>query len=136
MTDVPSPLSPFREAVLSVGTDLEPRTALQHIVDGAAELTGARYAALGTTDPGHDGLIEIRTPGTVAPSSGSLSVPIRLQNKVFAHLHLAGKRNNTPLALLRRRGDRPYTVVERLTTTRFASQAAPGPRPGGRPAQP
>ncbi|MFD3572044.1 hypothetical protein ACFWVK_33215, partial [Streptomyces sp. NPDC058667] len=35
------------EAVLSVGTDLELRTTLQHIVDSATELTGARYGAGG-----------------------------------------------------------------------------------------
>ncbi len=29
-------------------------------MDGAAELTGARYAGLGMTDPGQDGLVEIR----------------------------------------------------------------------------
>jgi hypothetical protein len=51
VTDDPVPrLSPLLEAVLSVGTVLELRTTLQHIVDGAADLTGARYAALGTTD--------------------------------------------------------------------------------------
>ncbi|MEU4106761.1 hypothetical protein AB0F16_40520, partial [Streptomyces tanashiensis] len=38
------------EAVLSVGTDLELRTTLQHIVDSATELTGARYGALGVVD--------------------------------------------------------------------------------------
>jgi signal transduction histidine kinase len=57
-------------------------------VDGAAELTGARYAALGTTDPGQDGLTEIRTGGAGPPPPGVLSVPI--------HLHLAGKRHDAP----------------------------------------
>ncbi|KOV73965.1 hypothetical protein ADL01_18070 [Streptomyces sp. NRRL WC-3618] len=54
------PLPPRLKAVLGIGTDLELRTTLQHIVDGAAELTGARYAGLGMTDPGQDGLVEIR----------------------------------------------------------------------------
>ncbi|MFK4190617.1 hypothetical protein ACI2LO_00875, partial [Streptomyces sp. NPDC033754] len=35
------------EAVLSVGTDLELRATLQHLVDSATELTGARYGARG-----------------------------------------------------------------------------------------
>ncbi|AQS72225.1 histidine kinase [Streptomyces pactum] len=35
---------------------------MQHIVDGAAELTGAASAALTTADPGRDGLWGIRTP--------------------------------------------------------------------------
>ena len=61
MTDPVPRLPPLLEAVLSVGTDLELRATLQRIVDGAAELTGARYAALGTAAPGQDGLAEIRT---------------------------------------------------------------------------
>ncbi|MFD9400165.1 GAF domain-containing protein [Streptomyces sp. NPDC060011] len=71
-------LPPLLEAVLRVGTDLELRATLQRIVDAAAELTGARSAALGTTDPGRDGLFRIRTtvhdrpsaPGTAAEGDG------------------------------------------------------------------
>ncbi|MEU8790628.1 GAF domain-containing protein [Streptomyces sp. NPDC048643] len=72
-------LPPLLEAVLRVGTDLELRATLQRIVDAAAELTGARSAALGTTDPGRDGLVRIRTtvtdpraqpPGTPAEGDG------------------------------------------------------------------
>ncbi|MFJ3664915.1 GAF domain-containing sensor histidine kinase [Streptomyces sp. NPDC090106] len=86
------PLPPLLEAVLSVGTDLELRTTLQHIVDAAAELTGARHAALGTTDPGQDGLIELRTPGAVPPASAAtLTVPITVQDEDFGTLHLADK---------------------------------------------
>ncbi|WP_374195619.1 GAF domain-containing protein [Streptomyces sp. MBT53] len=88
-------LSRLLEAVLSVGSELELRTTLQHIVDGAAELTGARYAALGTTDPGADGLTEIRT-GPPEPPTGVLSVPIHVHDEVFGHLHLAGKRPAAP----------------------------------------
>ncbi|MEU6311849.1 GAF domain-containing protein [Streptomyces sp. NPDC047014] len=39
------------EAVLNVGSELELRATLQHIVDSAAELCSARYAALGVVDP-------------------------------------------------------------------------------------
>ncbi|MFG2780960.1 GAF domain-containing sensor histidine kinase [Streptomyces prunicolor] len=90
-------LSRLLEAVLSVGSELELRTTLQHIVDGAAELTGARYAALGTTDPGQDGLTEIRTGGAKTPPAEVLSVPIHVHDEVFGHLHLAGKRHDAPL---------------------------------------
>ncbi|MFE2010665.1 GAF domain-containing protein [Streptomyces sp. NPDC059491] len=51
------------EAVLSVGTDLELRTTLQHIVDSATELTGARYGALGVVDPERPRLTELFTSG-------------------------------------------------------------------------
>ncbi|MFC8587894.1 GAF domain-containing protein [Streptomyces sp. NPDC057217] len=51
------------EAVLSVGTDLELRATLQHIVDSATELTGARYGALGVVDPEHRRLTELFTAG-------------------------------------------------------------------------
>ncbi|NUR64691.1 MAG: GAF domain-containing protein [Streptomyces sp.] len=89
------PLPPLLEAVLSVGTDLELRTTLQHIVDAAAELTGARYAALGTADPGQDGLLEMRTPGGVMPETAAVTVPIRVQDEEFGTLHLAGKKSFT-----------------------------------------
>ncbi|MEU4065331.1 GAF domain-containing protein [Streptomyces wedmorensis] len=51
------------EAVLGVGTDLELRTTLQHIVDSATELTGARYGALGVVDPERHRLTELFTSG-------------------------------------------------------------------------
>ncbi|MFD3725452.1 GAF domain-containing protein [Streptomyces sp. NPDC058671] len=51
------------EAVLSVGTDLELRTTLQHIVDSATELTGARYGALGVVDPERGRITELFTSG-------------------------------------------------------------------------
>ncbi|MFF8530933.1 GAF domain-containing protein [Streptomyces sp. NPDC015532] len=67
----PAPgLTPLLEAVLSVGTELELRATLQRIVDAAAELTGARYAALGMRDPGRDGLVRIRTAGPHPPEPG------------------------------------------------------------------
>lgn len=71
MADPVPGLPPLLEAVLSVGTELELRATLQRIVDAAAELTGARYAALGMADPGRDGLVRIRTaePRTTEPDS-------------------------------------------------------------------
>ncbi|MFF0742498.1 GAF domain-containing protein [Streptomyces sp. NPDC004111] len=51
------------DAVISVGTDLELRVTLQHIVDSAIELTGARYGALGVIDAEHTRITELYTAG-------------------------------------------------------------------------
>ncbi|GAA2253759.1 GAF domain-containing protein [Streptomyces amakusaensis] len=51
------------EAVLSVGTDLELPATLQHLVDTATELAGARYGALGVIDPERGILTELFTSG-------------------------------------------------------------------------
>ncbi|MCX4667429.1 GAF domain-containing protein [Streptomyces sp. NBC_01381] len=59
----PLPLDPLLEAVLGVGTDLELHTTLQHLVDSAAELTGARYGALGVIDPAHGKVTDLFTTG-------------------------------------------------------------------------
>ncbi|PWI20834.1 histidine kinase [Streptomyces sp. Act143] len=64
-------------------------------MDAAADLTGARYAALGTADPGQDGLIEIRAPGAPAAGAAMLTVPIHVQDEEFGTLHLAGKETFT-----------------------------------------
>ncbi|MBT2440253.1 GAF domain-containing protein [Streptomyces sp. ISL-36] len=60
----PAPRLPMLlEAVLNVGTELELRATLQHIVDSATELTGARYGALGVVDPERHRLTELFTAG-------------------------------------------------------------------------
>ncbi|MDX3453404.1 GAF domain-containing protein [Streptomyces sp. ME02-8801-2C] len=93
----PSPapaLPPRLEAVLGIGTDLELRTTLQHIVDGAAELTGARYAGLAMADPGHDGLVEIRRADLGRAEREGVTVidvPIRVDEEEFGRLYLAEK---------------------------------------------
>ncbi|UUU42145.1 GAF domain-containing protein [Streptomyces sp. NBC_00162] len=51
------------EAVLSVGSELELHSTLQHIVDSAAELCEARYGALGVIDPERSRLTELFTAG-------------------------------------------------------------------------
>ncbi|MGW5775440.1 GAF domain-containing protein [Streptomyces sp. NPDC003863] len=106
------------EAVLGVGTDLELRTTLQHIVDSATELTGARHGALGVVDPERPRLTELftsgmtdeerqrfRRPDDLTPGARSTGVPIRVHTQVFGHLHLTGKRGGPfteeDLALLR-----------------------------------
>ncbi|MFJ1603982.1 GAF domain-containing protein [Streptomyces sp. NPDC088253] len=127
------------EAVLSVGTDLELRATLQHIVDAAAELTEARYAALDMTDPARDGLTEIRTakrpdpadlahppgppespgpPEPVVPAVPAvpavppeLVVPIHVYDEVFGDLRLAGRR------------DTPFTDEDEQLVRVLATQA-------------
>ncbi|RDG36006.1 GAF domain-containing protein [Streptomyces corynorhini] len=51
------------EAVLGIGTDLELRSGLQHVVDTATELIGTRYGALGVVDLERGGLTELFTSG-------------------------------------------------------------------------
>ncbi|MFE4666638.1 GAF domain-containing protein [Streptomyces sp. NPDC056716] len=84
------------DAILGVGADLALRTTLQHIVDGAAEVTGARYASLDMTDPSRDGLREIHTTGPAATPSTrrtTLDVPIHVDTRLFGRLRLTGKRD-------------------------------------------
>ncbi|MEV5970912.1 GAF domain-containing protein [Streptomyces sp. NPDC051921] len=60
----PAPRLPMLlEAVLSVGTELELRATLQHIVDTATALTGARYGALGVVDPERPRITDLFTSG-------------------------------------------------------------------------
>ncbi|MFF7192555.1 GAF domain-containing protein [Streptomyces sp. NPDC008079] len=51
------------EAVVSVGTGIELHTTLRRIVETAAELAGARYAALGVLDADGSGLADFITYG-------------------------------------------------------------------------
>lgn len=51
------------EAVLNVGSELELHATLQHIVESATELCGARYGALGVVDPERVLLTELFTAG-------------------------------------------------------------------------
>ncbi|MFB6617051.1 GAF domain-containing protein [Streptomyces sp. NPDC085524] len=60
------------EAVLSVGSELELRTTLQHIVDSAAELCSARYAALGVVDPERARLTALFTAGMTEAQRGAI----------------------------------------------------------------
>ncbi|MGW0391684.1 GAF domain-containing protein [Streptomyces sp. NPDC003042] len=59
----PSSLPLLLDAVLGVGSALELRSALQHIVDSAAELCAARYGALGVIDPERSRLTQLFTTG-------------------------------------------------------------------------
>ncbi|MFF5704383.1 GAF domain-containing protein [Streptomyces sp. NPDC012794] len=60
---VPSSLPALLEAVLSVGSELELHTTLQHVVDSATDLCGARYGALGVVDPERVRLTQLFTSG-------------------------------------------------------------------------
>ncbi|MDI3390067.1 GAF domain-containing protein [Streptomyces sp. B-S-A8] len=66
------------EAVIGVGTDLELRATLQHLVDAAARLTDARYGALAVVDPDRgDGpaLTELFTAGLDEATKAGIGHP-------------------------------------------------------------
>ncbi|MFD9002109.1 GAF domain-containing protein [Streptomyces sp. NPDC059582] len=109
-------LPPLLDAVLSVGTDLELRATLQHIVDAAAELTGARRAAVGTTDAARDGLDDLDEVCAAGPparpgTSGTLEVPIMVDDEMFGRLYLADKRGG------------PFTAEDEQLLRALAAQA-------------
>ncbi|MFI1409269.1 GAF domain-containing sensor histidine kinase [Streptomyces sp. NPDC020707] len=69
------PLPRLLEAVLGVGSDLELRATLQRVVENAAALTGARYAALGVLAPGDNGLAEFCTAGMTEAERARIGQP-------------------------------------------------------------
>jgi signal transduction histidine kinase len=105
------------EAMRSIGTGLELRVVLDRIAETAAELAGARCAAIGVNDAAGQGLADVVTYGATeadrarcgalltGPSAGAglvppdplprsfLGVPIRVGDEVFGHLCLAEKRD-------------------------------------------
>ncbi|MEU1331434.1 GAF domain-containing protein [Streptomyces sp. NPDC005865] len=101
----PSAMQPLLDAVLDVGTELELRATLQHIVDSAARLTGAGLGTLGVDAPGLDGPAELFVAGgparhpdgvpTVSPAATAdgtaLRVPIEVHDEPFGTLLLAHK---------------------------------------------
>ncbi|MGW2115859.1 sensor histidine kinase [Streptomyces zhihengii] len=68
-------LSGVLAAVIGVGGEIELRPALQRIVDTAASLTGARYAALGVLDPEHRRITELFTHGPTGPERDRTGEP-------------------------------------------------------------
>ncbi|MEV3859092.1 GAF domain-containing protein [Streptomyces sp. NPDC050095] len=103
---VPSGLSVLLEAVLNVGSELELRATLQHLVDNAAALTGARHGVLAVLDPAHGDLVEAVTTGDARPdlpageppdsivhAPDTLAVPIHVQQTVFGRLRLTGRQS-------------------------------------------
>ncbi|AKL66030.1 MULTISPECIES: GAF domain-containing protein [Streptomyces] len=71
----PSTLPYLLEAVLSVGSELELNTTLQHIVDSAAELCEARYGALGVIDPERVRLTALITTGFTEEERAAIPWP-------------------------------------------------------------
>ncbi|UFQ20165.1 GAF domain-containing protein [Streptomyces huasconensis] len=116
--DVPLPPMPLLEAVLSVGTDLELRATLQHIVDSAARLTGAEHGTLGAGAGagGAGGAPETFVAGgpgrgpVEEPGGDVIRVPIPDQDEVFGDLVLAKKTG-------------AFTAEDRQLLTVLASQA-------------
>ncbi|MFE5599627.1 GAF domain-containing protein [Streptomyces coelicoflavus] len=115
MTAQPAP-RPTRllEALLGVGTALDLPTVLQHIVDGAADLTGARHATLVVTAPGETRLAEYRAAGQdpVPETAPVLRVPVHVRDEEFGELRLAG-----------RPGAGPFTVEDEQLLRVLAAQA-------------
>ncbi|GAA2802232.1 GAF domain-containing protein [Streptomyces showdoensis] len=60
------------EAVLGVGSELELRSTLQHLVETATQLTGARYGALGVVDPERRTVTELYTSGLSEEQRGRI----------------------------------------------------------------
>ncbi|MFF0432292.1 GAF domain-containing protein [Streptomyces sp. NPDC004327] len=93
--DEPEPRLPLLlDAVLGVGSETELHATLQHIVDAATELTGARHGTLGVVDPERRRVTELFTSGGPAGRRAArpfLDVPIRVHTEVFGHLRLTGK---------------------------------------------
>ncbi|AIV36627.1 MULTISPECIES: GAF domain-containing protein [unclassified Streptomyces] len=117
MTAQPAPrLTRLLEALLGAGTDLDLRTVLRRIVDGAAELTGAGGAALVVTDPREGGIAGIRTPDPgpePAPQTAPLlRVPVHVRDEEIGELRLTG-----------RPGSGPFTAEDEQVLRVLAAQA-------------
>ncbi|MBU6533024.1 GAF domain-containing sensor histidine kinase [Streptomyces sp. NPDC057245] len=107
MTAQPAPrLARLLETVLAgAGTDLDLRCALRHIVEGAAELTGADHADLDVADPAGNGPPGIRAPAPGRPGTPAgqeeeagaqaafprLRVPVLVGDEEVGELRLTGR---------------------------------------------
>ncbi|APY88465.1 histidine kinase [Streptomyces alfalfae] len=121
--DTPLSSMPLLDAVLGVGTDLDLRATLQHVVDSAARLTGAAHGTLGAAGAGPDVPAElfvaggpVRRPGGAPPvpdeaGGDVIRVPVHVHGEPFGDLLLAGK------------ADGPFTEEDRQLLRILASQA-------------
>ncbi|MFI0236220.1 GAF domain-containing sensor histidine kinase [Streptomyces sp. NPDC016845] len=107
MTPPPEPpagLPLLLDAVLNVGSELDLMPTLQHLVESAVALTGAKHGVLGVFDPVHGGLVEAVGTGDVQPvlppgeapdavvhAPDTLALPIHVQHTVFGRLRLTGR---------------------------------------------
>ncbi|GAA3723152.1 sensor histidine kinase [Streptomyces tremellae] len=81
------------EAMRAIGTDLELRSTLDRICLIAAELSGARYTAIGVMDEAGDDYREFVTYGRAGDLLERIGVPIRVRGRIFGHLYLADRRD-------------------------------------------
>jgi signal transduction histidine kinase len=71
----PESLRRLLRAVISIGSDLDLTATLQRIVESAAELADARYAALGVLDPTGTYVAEFLTTGIDASTRAAIGDP-------------------------------------------------------------
>ena len=71
----PESLRRLLRAVVSVGSDLDLTATLQRIVESAAELSDARYAALGVLDPTGSYVAQFLTTGIDASTRAAIGDP-------------------------------------------------------------
>jgi len=71
----PRQLRSLLDAVMSVSSDLDLATVLQHVVEAARDLVGARYAVLGVLDPTRTYLAEFITVGLDAEQRVLIGAP-------------------------------------------------------------
>ena len=69
-TELTARVPQLLEAMRSIGTGLELHVTLDRICETAAELAGARYAAIGVVDAGGEGLSDFVTYGVSEAVTG------------------------------------------------------------------
>ncbi|MEU4658354.1 GAF domain-containing protein [Streptomyces sp. NPDC023723] len=105
-----SRLTRLLDAVLGLGTDLDPGVTLRRLVAGAAELTGAASVVLRTAEPGPDGRTGMRAGPDPAATGPALRVPVRVGDEEFGALLLTGRPGGGPFT------DEDEQVVRVLAT--------------------
>ncbi|MFF5101168.1 GAF domain-containing protein [Streptomyces sp. NPDC000134] len=108
-------LTRLLEAVLDVGAGLDPRTTLERLVAGAAELTGAAHACLAAPPDAPEDLTGIRAgraPDPGAHPAHPLRVPVRAGDEEVGELCLADRSDG-----------RPYTAEDEQVLRVLAAQA-------------
>ncbi|CAM5709165.1 Histidine kinase OS=Streptomyces fumanus OX=67302 GN=GCM10018772_02430 PE=4 SV=1 [Streptomyces fumanus] len=94
-------LTRLLEAALGAGADAGPRAALEHLVAGAAELTGAAHACLVPPPDAPEevtGVRADRAPAGGAHPAHRLRVPVRAGAEEAGELCLAGRTDGRPFS--------------------------------------